>query len=181
MKRLAFLLAASLAVPVLAAPSAARADDGAHESVELEDFEGAYLFAGGDRERKAIDAEIEDATADLGAMLRKIARKRIKKSQQPSASLFIKVDGDNVTITRSGDKPKFQGQANKGSFVVKKKYTGRIKFKNGKLSVTITDKESKTTIVYRLNKETGRIKVSTKIEHGLLPRPVKVKKTYKRA
>lgn len=181
MKRLAFVLAASLAVPVLAAPSAARADDGDEDKISLEDFEGAYLFAGGDRERDAIVAEVDDATANLGSMLRGIARKRIKKSQKPSASLFIKVDGEKVTITRSGDKPKFAGQINKGTFVVKKKYTGRIKFKNGKLSVIVSDKESKTTITYNLNPETHRIKVTTKIEHDLLPRPVKVKKTYKPA
>lgn len=182
MKRLAFVLAASLAVVVLAAPSVARADDdGEQDTVTLDSYEGAYLYSGGKRQREAIDAEIDAATEDLGPMLRGLARKKIKKSQIPSASLFIKVDGETVKIIRSGDQPTFEGKANGDSFVVKRKYKGTIKFRGGKLSVTIKDKDSKTTIVYRLNEDTGRVTVSTKIEHGLLPRPVKVKKTYKRA
>ncbi len=145
----------------------------------LDDYGGTYRYAGGASQRRAIEQEVDDATEDLNMLLRPIARRKINESVAPASSLRIRIDGDRLSVTRAQG-PDFSGTANRGTFDVDGKYTGRFKWRNDTLTVLITGGDQKTTIRYALDDAQERIVIRTTIEHEMLPRPVRVKSTYRR-
>lgn len=175
---------AAVTLGLLAQPATAHSQANAQlastdpDDVTPQSFHGSYVYAGGEAQRQAIRDEIDAATEDLNVAIRAIARRKIWKSQDPSRMMSITVRGDEVSIVRSGGKPDFSGTLGGGSFSVDK-YRGRIKWKQGKLIVDISGGDQHTTVRYAIDPERRTLTVRTKIEHSMLPRPVKVKKTFR--
>lgn len=174
-------LAAVLA-GLLVQPSVARSDDAPEQSPEapsLEAFEGHYIYAGGERQKQEIRDEIEAATEDLNIALRGLARRKIWQSQEPSTMMTIVVDGEDISIVRSGGKAEFVGRIGGKTFSVEKKYRGRFKWRNGKLMVDITGGDQHTMVRFTVNPARHTVTMRTTIEHDMLPRPVRIKKTFR--
>ena len=149
------------------------------EEVTLETFEGVYMYAGGERQKQAIRDEIDAATEDLNVALRGLARRKIWKSQEPSTRMTIVVEGDRVSIVRSGDKPAFSGTIGGSTFPVEDEYVGRLKWKNGKILVDVTGGDQHTTVTFSLDPQTHTVTTRTIISHPMLPRTVKITKTFR--
>lgn len=162
-------------------PSVARSDDTEAPADEptLEAFEGHYIYAGGDRQKQEIRDEIEAATEDLNIALRALARRKIWKSQEPSTMMTIMIDGDDISIVRSGGKAEFIGRIGGKTFSVENKYRGRFKWRNGKLVVDITGGDQHTMVRLSVNPQRRTVTMRTTIEHNMLPRPVHIKKTFR--
>ncbi len=161
---------------------AAEATAAQTESVtpSVEAFAGHYVYVGGEAQRTKLLAEIDAATEDLNVALRGIARRRIWKSQQPSRMMTITVDGDKVSITRSGGKAPFVGTIGHGSFPVKDDYRGTFRWRaNGTLVVDITGGDQHTQVRFTLDPEKRQVTMRTTIEHDMLPRAVHLKKTFR--
>lgn len=174
---LAALLLAAAAEPAVASDSDQAQNPGDEPSLAA--FQGQYVFSGGESQRQAMRQEIDDATEDLNVALRALARRKIWKSQEPSRMMTIKVEGDSVSIVRSGGKPEFVGKVGGGSFAVDGKYRGRIKWRGGKLLVDITGGDQHTTVRFTLNPDSHSVVMRTTIDHSMLPRPVRLKKTFR--
>jgi len=115
---------AAVVLGMLAQPTVAHSEEAVPEASEvtLASFEGVYMYSGGESQKQAIRDEIESATEDLNVALRGLARRKIWKSQQPSTRMTIVVEGDHVSIVRSGDKADFTGTIGGGSFPVDDEY-----------------------------------------------------------
>ncbi len=161
-------------------PAVANSDpeSGQADKPSLEAFEGQYIYAGGASQIQEIHDEIEAATEDLNVALRLLARREIWKSQEPSRMMSISVDGDTVSIVRSGGKAAFTGKIGGGSFPVDK-YRGRFKRRGDKLIVDITGGAQHTLVRFSVNPKSHTVTVRTTIEHNMLPRPVRLKKTFR--
>jgi len=167
--------AVAVATGGLLVPGVAWAQD---ESPTLQDFHGTYVYAGGERQKQAIRDEIDDATEDLNIALRGLARRKIWKSQDPATRMSITVDGSDVSIVRSGGKAKFSGTIDGASFSVDD-YRGRLHFRGGKIIVDITGGDQHTRVRFAIDPQTRTITMHTTIEHDMLPRPVRVQKTFR--
>lgn len=171
---------AALLLCMGAEPAAARSDDsGQAEEPTLEAYEGQYIFAGGEAQLQEIRDEIDAATEELNVALRLLARRKIWKSQEPSRMMSISVDGDTVSIVRSGGKSTLRGTVGGGSFPVDDKYRGRFKWRGGKLIVDVTGGDQHTLVRFIVHPKSHAVTVRTTIEHNRLPRPVHLKKTFR--
>ena len=172
---------AAVLVGLLVQPAVAHSDDTEARADEpnLEAFEGHYIYAGGERQKQEIRDEIEAATEDLNIALRGLARRKIWQSQEPSTMMTIVVDGDDISIVRSGGKAEFIGRIGGKTFAVDKKYRGRFKWRNGKLMVDITGGDQHTMVRFTVNPERRTVTLRTTIEHDMLPRAVRIKKTFR--
>lgn len=174
---------AAVMLGMLAQPAVAQSEESEGEAEapkpSLDAFQGHYMYSGGDRQKQAIRDEIDAATEDLNIALRGLARRKIWKSQQPSTMMTILVDGDDVSIVRSGGKAEFVGSIAGGSFPVEDKYRGRFKWRSGKLTVNITGGDQHTTVRFTVNPDSRTVTMRTTIEHDMLPRPVRIKKTFR--
>ncbi len=162
-----------------AAQATAAEEPAQDQAPSLEAFAGSYVYAGGDAQREALRAEIDAATEDLNVALRAIARRKIWKSQDPSRMMTISVEGDHVSIVRSGGKAAFTGTVGHGSFSVDGKYRGRLYWKNGTLLVDITGGDQHTQVRLTMNPDGRTVTVRTSIEHDMLPRTIRLKKTFR--
>lgn len=171
----------AVAVGLLVQPSVAHSDDTEERSEQpnLEAFQGHYFYAGGERQKQEIRDEIDAATEDLNIALRGLARRKIWQSQEPSTSMTIVVDGDDISIVRSGGKSDFVGRIGGKTFSVDNKYRGRFKWRNGKLMVDITGGDQHTMVRFTVNPDRRTVTMRTTIEHDMLPRPVQIKKTFR--
>jgi|GEM_PF-3314797 len=156
-------------------------DGGSKQAAEpsLGAYHGHYVYAGGARQTQALRDEIDAATEDLNVALRALARRKIWKSQEPARMMTIVVDGDEVSIVRSGGKPEFVGTLGGGTFPVENKYRGRFRWRRGKLGVDITGGDQFTTLRLSLDPDKRTVTMRTTIEHEMLPRPVRLKKTFR--
>lgn len=172
---------AAVLMGLLVQPAVAHSDDTEARADEpnLEAFEGHYIYAGGERQKQEIRDEIEAATEDLNIALRGLARRKIWQSQEPSTMMTIVVDGDDISIVRSGGKAEFIGRIGGKTFAVDKKYRGRFKWRNGKLMVDITGGDQHTMVRFTVNPERRTVTLRTTIEHDMLPRAVRIKKTFR--
>ncbi|MGH1341704.1 MAG: hypothetical protein ACRBN8_09150 [Nannocystales bacterium] len=162
-------------------PAGARSDasSGQADEPSLGAYHGQYVYAGGDAQLQELRDEIDAATEDLNVALRLLARRKIWKSQEPSRMMSISVDGDQVSIVRSGGKSAFSGTIGGGSFPVDDKYRGRFKWRGGKLIVDITGGDQHTLVRFIVHPKSNTVTVRTTIEHNMLPRPVRLKKTFR--
>lgn len=172
---------AAVLMGMLVQPAVAHSDEAEAQAEEpaLEAFEGHYIYAGGERQKQQIRDEIEAATEDLNIALRGLARRKIWKSQEPSTMMTIVVDGDDISIVRSGGKAEFVGRIGGKTFPVEDKYRGRFKWRNGKLMVDVTGGDQHTMVRFTVNPQTRTVTMRTTIEHDMLPRPVRIKKTFR--
>jgi len=155
-------------------PSPGQADE-----PSLAAYEGQYIYAGGEAQIQELRDEIDAATEDLNVALQLLARRKIWKSQEPSRMMSISVDGDAVSIARSGGKSTLRGTIGGGSFPVDGKYRGRFKWRGGKLIVDITGGSQHTLVRFIVHPKSHTVTVRTTIEHNMLPRPVRLEKTFR--
>lgn len=65
-------------------------------------FVGDHPFTGGDKERKARDAAIDDVVGDMNVLVRGIARDRLKEANVIAERVVVARDGDRLTISLDG-------------------------------------------------------------------------------
>lgn len=74
----------------------------AQPDAALQGFAGRWHWVGGERELQALDAAIEACVKKMNVFIRGIARRRIRKPNQPSPELVVAVDGANLAVSRPG-------------------------------------------------------------------------------
>lgn len=77
----------------------------AEPAAPLGSFAGRWHWVGGENELRALDAAIEVCVKQMNIFIRGIARRRIRKPNQPSPELMISLDGGNLAVSRPGRPP----------------------------------------------------------------------------
>ncbi len=78
---------------------------GAQPDAAPASFAGRWHWVGGESELRALDVAIEACVKQMNIFIRGIARRRIRKPNQPSPELMITTDGGNLTVSRPGRPP----------------------------------------------------------------------------
>lgn len=156
-------------------PGELLAADGAEKA-----YHGTYKYAGGDKEREARDAAIEDAISGLNILIRPIARDRMKAAMAINSAITITSDATNLTI--SLDSLAYAAPLAGGSV----KVTG---ITGDKLNLSYSISSSKIDQKFsgdqggRVNtftKSGDQLVMNVRVHSDKLPKDVKYKLTYKK-
>jgi hypothetical protein len=81
-----------------AAAGAALFSREAHAALSVDALLGAYKHAGGDKERQALSAAIEDVVGRMSSLVREVARERLKAANPIPQSLTLAADKKSFMI-----------------------------------------------------------------------------------
>lgn len=167
-------------VGLVAQISVARAEPEA----ALQSFTGRWHWVGGERELQELDAAIEACVKKMNIFIRGIARRRIRKPNQPSPELVVAVEGPNLAVSRPG-RPALTAPANGAPikwrdpggdwFLVSHGFDHGVMFQRfeGTSSLSLNR--------YILDPVSNRMVVHTHITSKWLPVPIDFDTTYERS
>lgn len=179
------LLGASLLLAAL--PALAQEGDAAAADAEIDPavaFEGKFTYAGGKKQKEALEAAIERDTEDMNFITRPIARSRLKDKNTVHQALTISLKGDNISVQRDSITPivsPASGAAGKWtspdgeSFTLVQKRDGR------KITQSFTAEDGSKTIVLTLSKDGKSLTMHVTTRSPKLPKPVVYSLSYRKA
>jgi hypothetical protein len=152
--------------------------------ITLADFHGTYRYSGGNAQREALDAAIEDAVLQLNVAIRGIGRKRLLKTNPIDDTLQIVVTGDKVQTIFSVSG--FDAEVTLGAAAVG--YTGksgshykvRVVQQGSKLVQVIAGEDGTKTTVFVLSSDRSKLTVNHKITSDRLTTPMTYKLSFTR-
>lgn len=143
---------------------------------------GAYTFAGGNKERDALAAAIEDLVGEINGLFRNRARKKLTETNPAFAKVAIARSGDEVTFTFDGrDKVcKLDGSVTTVDAIDGGTLQCRLAM-DGKTLVQRLDGGARGGRVNRFSvTDSGRLKIKVRIYSKLMPADMRYTLTYKR-
>lgn len=180
------LLGASLLLVALPAV-AQEGDAAAAGDAEIDPavaFEGKFTYAGGKKQKEALEAAIERDTEDMNFITRPIARSRLKDKNTVHQAITISLKGDNISVQRdsiaaivspaSGAAGKWTSPDGE-SFSVTQKRDGR------KITQSFTAEDGSKTIVLTLSKDGKSLTMHVTTRSPKLPKPVVYSLSYRKA
>lgn len=99
------LLAASLSPVSSASAAASPAPDAAPTAGSTDRFAGSYAYVGGEAQRAALDAAIDQAVKGMFFAIRGIARGRLHDNTEIKTTIGFRFAGGNITSTANGEAP----------------------------------------------------------------------------
>lgn len=157
---------------------------GTSAAADPEDYSGTWnLVAGVDYDGPR-DAAVEDVTADMSALIRGIARKRLKKAATYSTH-YVMTPGDG-TMTITSDRSADWTTPLDGSEVALVSDRGEDihlsrRMEGGSLRSHARSERGAQSAVFVLSDDGTRLEVTTTIENDHLPRPLVYSVQYQRA
>ena len=91
--RRATVAVASAAISLIAGDEATATNTAHAASEQADRFVGSYAFAGGERERAALDAAIDEVVAEMNFLVRDVARSKLRESNPIPDNVTIELDG----------------------------------------------------------------------------------------
>jgi hypothetical protein len=164
-----------------------QADDSEASAVEQNAeaaFDKNYRYSGGEKGRKAVEAAIDAATEDMNALIRGIARKKLRDVNRIIPTLGFSLDGDPLRasyidghLAESPASGKTVDWVNQFGDTVNlsQRVTGN------KLVQVISDSNGSRRNVYRFSEDGSRLTMYVTIEASRLPTPVKYQLSYRLA
>jgi hypothetical protein len=173
---------AAVALVVLAwMPDAGRASA---PDPTLDRFVGVYRFVGGPKEVREVERAIDDAVDQLNVLIRGIARRRLEEPNLPTDELQISVDGDSITIARSGQ-PEISAPTTGRVVTWENPDNGNelrvahVVVKDGRLEQRLIGDRGVSKNLFALARD-GRLTVQTTIDADKLPSTIRFSTTYAR-
>lgn len=172
MKRFVAVAMLAACAPALAAPT-----------VRAAAFAGSYRYIGGAAEEEALSASIENVVQKMNFLIRGIARRRLKKGNQPSAQLNLVITADTITVERPGQ-PTISAPAN-GTPITWRSPDGddfevRQGFDADRLFQSFQGPKSFSRNDFVLSPDGATLTVYTRIVSKHLPIPLEFHTTYRR-
>lgn len=145
-------------------------------------FAGVYTFAGGQKERDALDAAIETSMNAVSPMLRGIGRKRLQESNPIPKQLTITIDGASADIRFDGDghNAGLDGKPIRATSAQGDKVKVSHKMRGSKLTEFIDGDQGDRHNTFKLSSDGKQLTVDVKITSSHLPVPVEYRLTFKR-
>ncbi len=150
----------------------------------LRSYSGRWHWVGGESELQALDAAIETCVKQMNIFIRGIARRRIRKPNQPSAELVLAVDDSTITVSRPG-RPALSAPAS--GVPIKWRDPGGDWFQvshgvdHGVMYQRFEGTSSLSVNRYHLDPTGRRLVVHTRITSKWLPVPIEFDTTYERS
>ncbi|MEN9353537.1 MAG: hypothetical protein RL318_862 [Fibrobacterota bacterium] len=149
-------------------------------SAQLHDFEGRFLR----EDAKSADPSkaIDLATQDMSFVTRPLARDRLRKSNKPVPSLWIKENGSNVDIGY-GNTDLISCPSNGKSIAWERngeKAQLSIKLQGGVLVQTFQGEEGAKRNSFQLSPDGNELTLETRITSPRLPAPVVYRTVFRR-
>lgn len=144
-------------------------------------FLGTYKFSGGDKERDARDAAIDDVVSSMNIVSRTIARERLKSANVIAAVVAITSDGTSLTISLDS---RVYTAPLAGTSVKVTGITGDKLDLSYVLSTTSIEQRFSGDGKGRVNtftKSGDQLTMSVRVHATQLPKDLKYKLTYKKA
>ncbi|MFO0550376.1 MAG: hypothetical protein U0271_18420 [Polyangiaceae bacterium] len=173
--RRVFLSAVGAASVAALLPRETLAADGPEKA-----YHGSYQYAGGDKEREARDAAIEDVISGLNPLVRSIARDRLTAAMAIDKAIGISSDATNLTVTQDAQ---VYAAPLSGSAVKVKGLTGddlnlSYAVSSAKLEQKFVGDEGGRTNTY--TRSGDQLVMNVRVFSDKLPKDLKYKLTYKK-
>ena len=184
--RLACIAAAILGLVLAVQVSVARAEPEPEPEPEptLSSFTGHWRWVGGESELRALDSAIEKCVSKMNIFIRGIARRRIRKPNQPSPELMVTLEGQNLAVRRPG-RPALSAPAD--GRPIDWREPGGDQFRvshgldHGVMYQRFEGASSFSLNRYLLDPKGRRMVVHTHITSKRLPMPIEFDTTYERS
>ena len=148
----------------------------------LTSVHATYRYAGGEKQKAAVEKAINKAIEGLPPGLYELAYKRISETQQPAKQIVLDVEGKDIRVERHPSKT-IHTTASKTKQVVFNKqgerYVWRQSVRGKVVTQSVTGVGNRTRMTYKLSEDGKRLTFSVLIDADLLPQPVAYKLTYK--
>lgn len=142
---------------------------------------GTWRHRGGETEREQRHQAIDEATEDMGFMIRGPARDRLRSVTTPKAQLTLQENGDSVTlgtgerrITLPTDGTATTVSGENGEA------TMRASWRDGRLVVSASREGGSRTTVYHLSEDGQRLTVLVRMTSDRLGEPLRYRAHYRR-
>ena len=171
------VLLLSVASSFVAAPKTTHAQ-------ELDDFNGVFVYAGGQKQRSAVGEAIEAIVDDMNPLFRIIARRRLTAAAKiPPRYTFKTAPGGVLTITVGAGRPlttkvdgtPIQFKNDEGQSITLERF-----WKGGVLTTSGDRGDAGQKSIYRLTPDGKSLAVTIIIHSEQLPRPLRYVLTYRR-
>jgi hypothetical protein len=148
---------------------------------EADRFVGDYRYSGGKKQRDALAEAIEDLVAELNALVRGRARKRLTKTNPVFAQVEIERNGDALSLAFDGrlNVCKLDGSVTEVESIEGSKLDCRLSMKGDELVQHLDGKLGGRVNTYSVD-ASGRLKVKVRIYSHLMPKDMKYRLTYAR-
>lgn len=142
---------------------------------------GTFDFAGGDAEREAVLAAIDDVVAEMNPLARAIARERLREANRVPESIAISRDEDDFTIAlddRRYEAP-LDGSPVEVVGVTGDKLTYRLSVKHERVRQSFVGDKGGRENTLALRGEHG-LALAVRVTSDSLPKPLAYRLTYRR-
>lgn len=177
--RLARIVASTIGLGLMVHSTMAGAD----LDPSLGSYTGRWHWVGGDNELRALDSAIETCVAKMNIFIRGIARRRIRKPNQPAPEIVVVLDGTNLAFSRPG-RPALSAPAD-GQPIAWREPGGDLfqvshGVDHGIMYQRFEGTSSLSLNRYMLDPSGRRMVVHTRITAKRLPIPIEFDTTYER-
>lgn len=151
-------------------------DDGTRQSAAR--FVGTFAFVGGEAERRARDAAIEDVVDDMNLFARPIARDKLRAGNEIAERLEIAVEGDAITVAFDG-RPfvaGLDGSPRRVKGILGDELDYHVEVAGTQLrQVFKGDRGGRSNAIRR---QGGKVAIDVKVTSSRLPKPLQYRLTY---
>lgn len=182
--RLTYLAISGAVLVGIPAPPTAQAQPGPTEQSREDRLEGTFRYAGGSRERTALERSIEASVDAVSWILQPIARRRLTETNPISKWTTVSFAGDRISVVRPG-LVKIAAPADGREIKWTNDHGDRAKLRftwqGSKLVQHIHNNQGGSEVVYSPSADGQTIRISVRVYSQHLPVPVKYRLTYRRS
>jgi hypothetical protein len=153
----------------------------AHAGVSIEEILGGYKHAGGDKERHALEAAIDDVVSGLSIVTREVARVRLQHANPIPSSLVLAADKQSLMLAYDSE---LYAAPLDGKTVKVRSSAGEDMLLHVELSKTSVDQifaADDTSRTNRFHTIDGKLGVDVIVSAPQLPKALSYRLTYARS
>ncbi len=156
---------------------------GANAAEATASWNGAYAYAGGDAGRQAMLQAVDTAAAGVSFVIRPIARKRLRDTNQPYDTVSFRIQPGEIVCTRNGKSPIRSDE--KGTPVQWTREDGKLyqvtqQFKDGAFTQLYKAEDGSRTNHFTLSADGAKLSLEVTVESPKLPKPLRYSLEFRR-
>jgi len=148
------------------------------------EFQGKFVYAGGQKQRDKLVEAIEAATDDMNFVTRPIARSRLKDTNIVFQSLVVAFTADTVSVKRDSQTPiatPISGAKGTWTSPDDETYTVTQTLKDRKIVQTFVAGDGRKVATYTLSKDGKSLTLSISVSSPKLPQKVTYALSYRKS
>lgn len=146
-------------------------------------LEWSHRYAGGEQGRAAVEEAIDDATEDMSALVRGIARRRLREANPIIDEIGFSLGGDPLRASYVGGRI-IETPASGAAVDWVDPFGDTVKvsqrWSDGELVQRMFDDNGSRTNVYRFSDDGQRMTMSVEIASPRLPKPIRYRLDYRK-